>query len=997
MSIESLQSKIKILRQRKIMQKGRSHHPALRAKQQTIVNQLSQRALLSDDLPKFLQEACADIARTLSVDFCHVLELIPEKQQMLFNAGMGWDEAIMRSSLDLEPNSQFLYVLSHIQPISIIELSKETRFQIAPIFVEHKIVSGMSVVISGRVRAFGLLEVYSTERRNFTQDDLHFLQGVAHVLAAAIQHHEVEEALRLSRNQLSVILDGIADGITVLNTKGQLIYANDAAAHIIGYANTEELINTSADQVTSMFEMFDESGAPMPTTQLPGRLALLGKPSLPTTLRFKVLKTGEERWSVVKAQSVRNKDGEVVMSVSIFHDITDLKHAELRQRLLAETSQILAQDFDYKTQLTNLTKMLVPSLADWCAIDILDENKNLQRVSLTHIDPQMIEWAYEIQQQYPPDPNSPTGAYKVIRNNKTEYYPVITEEMIQAVNNPNQREIARKLGLSSLIIVPLSARGHTLGALTLVWAESGHHYTADDLALAEELARRAALALDNARLYGESQSLNVELEQRVNTRTAELQISNGLLIEEVNERKMAEEQIRRLNAELEEHVAERTSQLAKANRNLQREIFERELTDEALRSSLQKTRELYEISQTMGVVNTPEELLRALLSSSYLESIIRASIAVFDRIWQKDDVPPASCTILTAWNKEPETLLYLDQEMSLVEYGLIEPYSRNEPQIIADIHDNFYLNDVTRQRLMEIGVAGSILFPLLAGGQWYGVLSLHFDQVIALDIEDIRHLQGLVDEVAMGIYNFRLLEAEAHARRVAEEANNLKLKFLAMISHELRTPLTSIKGFSTTLLADDVEWKLENQRDFIEIISSEADKLTELIEQLLNLSRLEAGTIRIAPRRVEWGQILLTSQAQLSALTINHHLVIEESDLPILNIDVMRISQVVTNLVNNAVKYSPKNTTITISAEKLSDQFIKVRVIDEGVGIPLEARSSVFEAFQQLGGETAGTQGAGLGLSICLGLIEAHGGRIWVDDDHIGPGTTISFTLPIAD
>jgi two-component system sensor histidine kinase KdpD len=97
------------------------------------------------------------------------------------------------------------------------------------------------------------------------------------------------------------------------------------------------------------------------------------------------------------------------------------------------------------------------------------------------------------------------------------------------------------------------------------------------------------------------------------------------------------------------------------------------------------------------------------------------------------------------------------------------------------------------------------------------------------------------------------------------------------------------------------------------------------------------------------------------------------------------------------VKYSPPNSTITISAEKLSDKFVKAQVIDQGMGIPLEARERVFEAFHQLDREKGGTQGAGLGLSICYGLIEAHGGRIWVDDDHKGPGTTMSFTLPIAE
>lgn len=971
----------------------------MQMRQQAVITKLSKNALLDMDLQELLDEACADIAEVLSVEFCHILEILTEKQQMLFRASVGWNDKVVvgQSYLDLKPDSLSSYVLFQNQPISILELSNETRFQVDPLLVENKIISGISVVISGPFRAFGLLEAHSTERRNFTQDDLQFMQGVAHVLAAAIQHKEVEQELLLSRNQISVILDGIADGITAQNKYGQLIYANDAAARIIGYADANEFISAPIENITSMFKIFDESGAPMPLDQLPGRLALRGEISLPMTIRFKVLKTGEERWSVVRAQPVKNEEGQVMMAVNMFHDITNLKRAELGQRLLAEASQVMTQDLSYKARLNNLANIIVPSLADWCAIDLLDDDNKLQRVAVVHPNPQMVELAHELYQRYPPDPNSGSGAYKVIQTNQAEYIPVITEEMLQTVSF-ERRELVRKLKIASVIIVPLSARGHNLGTLSLIWAESDHYYTADDLALTKELAQRAAFELDNARLYEEAQQLNNDLEERILRRTTQLQSANLRLSDEVDERKRAEEQFRQLNIDLEQRVLERTSQLENANQKLQREMFERELADEALRLSLQKTRELYEISQTMGLVNTPKELLQALLSSSYLTSTIRASIAVFDRNWHKDGPAPLSCTILTAWNKQPETLLYIGQEMTLTEYGLVEPYSRNEPLIIADIHSDPHVNDLMHHRLVNIGVIGSILFPLIAGGEWYGMLALHFDQVVEIDMDEMRHLEGLIDEVAMGIHNFILLKIEAQARKEAEEANNLKLKFLAMISHELRTPLTSIKGFSTTLLADDVEWKPENQRDFIETISSEADKLSELIEQLLNLSRLEAGAIQITPQPVEWNEIISVSRAQLQALTIHHQLVMEETkpDLPAVNVDVMRISQVITNLVNNSVKYSPPNTTIIISVARLSDQFIKVCVIDEGMGIPREERSRVFEAFQQLENERLKIQGAGLGLAICRGLIEAHGGRIWVDDHKEKTGTTMSFTLPVA-
>lgn len=980
---------------------GRKYAEELRAiqlAQQEIVTQLSKRALLNNNLQELMDEACAQVAQTLSVEFSNVWELNSDKQQILFRSNAGWEDNLLHTTLDLEPESQFHYGFSNNQPIIFLDLETETRFQPAPLLTEHQIVSGISVVIAGRSQPFGLLEAYSTRHRSFTQNDINFLTGIAHVLAAAIQHHDVEEALRLSRNQISVILRGIADGITAQNRQGQIIYANDTAARIFGYANTSELMSIPPESDnTSTFRIFDEAGVPLSADQLPGNRVLRGETPMSMTIRIKVLQSGKERWTLAKSQVVTNEMGQLMMVVNIFHDITDLKRSEIGQRLLAKASVVLANDLDYSARMNDLANILVTGFADWCAVDILDENKVLQRVAVAHMDPEKVAWAREIHKLFPPDPNAAAGAYKVIHNNQSEYYPIITREMIESIENPEHRKIIRHVGLSSLIIAPLTARGHTFGTLSVIWAESGHYYTTRDLQLIEELARRAALALDNARLYGESQSLNLELEEQVTRRTIQLQRANARLLAEVNERKMAEEKVLNLNVELEERVADRTSQLESVNQKLQREIFERELTDEALRSSLQKTRELYEISQKIGLVNTPDELLQALLSSSYLKSAIRASVAAFDHTWRPNDPPPAKCTILTAWNKQRKTLLYIGQEMLLPEYGIMEPYSQNDPIFIEDIRTEPRLNENMRQRLLSMDVVGSVIFPLVAAGEWYGALSLHFDQIISLNMDDIRHLQGLVDEVAVGIYNFRLLETEALARREAEEANNLKLKFLAMISHELRTPLTSIKGFSTTLLADDVEWQAESQRDFIETISVEADKLTDLIEQLLNLSRLEAGTIRITPRHVEWNQVILTSQAQLNTLTINHRLVIEEprSEIPILNIDVIRISQVVTNLVNNAVKYSPPNTTITIIAEQFSEEFIKVSVVDEGMGIPPESRNQVFEAFKQLDRERGTTQGAGLGLSICQGLIEAHGGRIWVDE-HVGPGTTISFTLPIA-
>jgi two-component system, chemotaxis family, CheB/CheR fusion protein len=242
------------------------------------------------------------------------------------------------------------------------------------------------------------------------------------------------------------------------------------------------------------------------------------------------------------------------------------------------------------------------------------------------------------------------------------------------------------------------------------------------------------------------------------------------------------------------------------------------------------------------------------------------------------------------------------------------------------------------------------------------------------------------------IYAMDITEQVA-ARQKLEEANQLKLKFLAMISHELRTPLTSIKGFATTLLATDVAWDAESQRGFVTVINEEVDKLTDLIGQLLDLSRLQAGALRIRPEPHNLNEIVGIAMAELESVAQQRLVINLDHDLPPVMVDAQRIAQVLVNLVDNAAKYSPPSGRITLSAVAREDN-LQVNVVDEGPGIPVENRESVFEAFLQL--ENSLTQqgtGLGLGLAICKGLIEAHGGKIWVADTTSG---TMSFTLPIA-
>jgi PAS domain S-box-containing protein len=190
-------------------------------------------------------------------------------------------------------------------------------------------------------------------------------------------------------------------------------------------------------------------------------------------------------------------------------DVTDRRRAEEASRLLAEASRAMASSLDCETTLSAVARLAVPHIADWCAVDMLGTDGALQRLALVHADPDKVKLAREAERRYSVDMGARSGVPNVLRTGFPELVSEITDELLaETAPDPEHRRLLRSLGLKSYIIVPLIARGRTLGALTLMTAESGRRYGMGDLAFAENLAGRAALAVDNARLYREAQELN---------------------------------------------------------------------------------------------------------------------------------------------------------------------------------------------------------------------------------------------------------------------------------------------------------------------------------------------------------------------------------------------------------------------------------------------------------------------------------------------------------
>lgn len=224
------------------------------------------------------------------------------------------------------------------------------------------------------------------------------------------------------------------------------------------------------------------------------------------------------------------------------------------------------------------------------------------------------------------------------------------------------------------------------------------------------------------------------------------------------------------------------------------------------------------------------------------------------------------------------------------------------------------------------------------------------------------------------------------------ELDRMRSSLVSTVSHELRTPLAAIKGYVSTMLADDVEWDRASQREFLTIISDESDRLTNLVNNLLDLSRIEVGSLKLSREKCDVEEVI-HSAARGARLTSSNKLEVNlEPRLPGVYADPLRLESILRNLIENSVKYAGEEAEIKVEVRKNSRDII-FRVSDDGPGIPLKEGQRVFERFYRVDDSlTRLTSGAGLGLAICQGLVRAHGGKIWTEPQ--ATGACVAFTIP---
>ena len=396
-----------------------------------------------------------------------------------------------------------------------IELSADER----RLYDRLAATSYMIVPLIARGRTLGALTILSRkDEMRYAPTDLAFAEHLARRFALAIDNARLYDQAERSLALLDTLFATAPVGLAFFDAELRYVRVNDALAAINGLSVEEHLGRTIDDVLPE---------AESEVVEQIRRVVATGEALTDVEIQVATQREpGSPRLFSASYYPVRGPDGQEIIGVgAVVADITERQRAQIelaqalererearataeaaeqRARFLAEASALLDASLDFETTLQNVARLVVANMSDWCGVDVVEQNEPFRSVAVAHRDPQKAEFANALRERYPPDFDAPTGVPNVIRTGRAELYAEIPVDLLEAAaRDAEHLELIRELDLKSVMIVPMVARGRTLGAITFVSAESGRTYDEADLALAEELARRAAMATDNARLYTE--------------------------------------------------------------------------------------------------------------------------------------------------------------------------------------------------------------------------------------------------------------------------------------------------------------------------------------------------------------------------------------------------------------------------------------------------------------------------------------------------------------
>jgi PAS domain S-box-containing protein len=457
---------------------------------------------------------------------------------------------------------------------------------------------------------------------------------------------------------------------------------------------------------------------------------------------------------------------------------------------------------------------------------------------------------------------------------------------------------------------------------------------------------------------------------------------------DVTERKIAELALQHVHAELEERVEERTVELASANAGLQAQVAARERVEVELRRTNAEIQGLYAVATL-----TPQQ-----------GSLLPIVHAVLDQVWAL--IKPAAAWVHLI---EAGTTLTADRGMShnpstdseATFRRTIDPISAEVMRtgvLKIELRDECPLSPSTlHPNSPALQVAA---LPIRDGQHTVGVLGVlsqnDSEDGKQITQRDLRFLQSLTRQICLMVETTHLAEAKAEVE-LLRQMDELRSDLIANFSHELKSPLGVIKFSSTTLMRQDVDFGRGMQMELLSDIVDQTDHLSHIVEQILELGKLGSSSLKLRLEPTGLSELCERVTRSVRRRSPRHEISLD-FDPPeiVVNADAQRIGEVVNNLLDNAIKYSPGGGHVRIRGRSLKGHAL-ITITDEGIGITEEDLRHIFERFYRGHNDvSATTSGAGLGLPVCRGIVEAHAGKIWVNS-RLGKGTTISFTLATID
>jgi PAS domain S-box-containing protein len=768
--------------------------------------------------------------------------------------------------------------------------------------------------------------------------------------------------------QFELLLAHLADGITVQDASGRLVYANEAGARMSGYNSPAELLAAPVGDFATKFEVMDEAGLPISLSDLPGRKALLSGRG-EAVLRVRERATGNERWTEVRSFAVDDASGTRMFVVNLFRDMTllmdqqkllqdqaqeleeqtaqaqalteeleqsndelaralrEAEEARVREELLSRVTAILGSSLDYETTLSRLADSVVPALADWCAVDLRDDQSTtIRRVAVAHVDPAKVRWAWELGKEFPVDFAAPTGVPKVLRTGEPELYPLISDAMLeQSAGDPDRLRVLRELRLTSAMIVPLRNSDGVAGAMTFVFAESRQHYDEDDLTFAEELGRRAGMAIERATLHQEAVTARIEAE-----------------------RAYAEASTR----------ARWLSRLQQLTVGLSRSLT----LNDAIDIALSLGSEAFEAQRATVRLLSPDRAALVMAGAHGLSS---------DLVQRVRSLPLEAAAVAGDAVRSGELVLIETRDEFVARYGMT-----TSPLLETDTH----------------AVAAT---PIRVGGEIIGALTYAYDRPYTFNADFVTAIRTFAKELGQAVDRTRGRARLDEARKAADAANEAKSSFLATMSHELRTPINAILGFTDLLELGIASSDMATASEYVGRIRRNTSHLLQLINDILDWSKVEAGQLAIDSGEAQASDVIAESLnvVRHQAAARNLSVVSECADGARYLGDPLRVRQILLNLLSNAIKYTEGGGHITVRCS-VRDSYTYFGIEDTGIGIAEEEFESIFEPFVQSEHVYTRTHGGtGLGLAISRRLARLMGGDVTVES-AVGRGSTFTLSLP---